>query len=331
MEGVKLVTTISVCVSIAMIIVCMAVGSMLISEINLLHNESVADMKEFQAITEDSWGEVMSMLNEPGLEAKSSSDSMFANIIRSRRDDDAKWGENCACHNKPNNCPPGAPGKKGEDGNPGEDGFPGVDGHPGLTSMQLALMIQGKKPECIKCPAGGPGLKGEKGTPGIQGTKGSPGNPGKDGEHGNPGPAGSKGESGNPGPVGPEGPQGSPGNDGKQYSQSEPGPPGPNGLPGDQGPDGPPGNTIDGDGGLRGPPGDHGYPGMPAADGPPGQPGIPGEPGLDNSYCPCPARGAIVKTYRDQVDTAIEEAASDSLDPVTTEEVEKTLKIVRLL
>ncbi|CAB3404635.1 unnamed protein product [Caenorhabditis bovis] len=200
------------------------------------------------------------------------------------------------CSLMPNNCPAGPPGPRGR---PGPPGYPGQDGPRGLRGLNGAIAINQQNgyagEGCIQCPIGAPGNPGpdgEPGTPGDDGLDGETGTPGRDGE---PGAPGAPGDAGYKGPSGTPGTPGRPGRNG-QSCRSVPGPPGKPGPPGEPGQPGDPG--IDGEHGQPGSPGIQGPPGRdgnPGADGPDGET-IPGKPGPDSDYCPCPKRTASLET-----------------------------------
>lgn len=80
----------------------------------------------------------------------------------------------CTCAaslKRPNNCPVGSPGSKGQNGAPGVLGDNGIPGKKGKNGKELAGILYSKK--CIKCPLG---RLGEVGHPGRQGPLGLRGN-----------------------------------------------------------------------------------------------------------------------------------------------------------
>ncbi|CEF61955.1 Hypothetical protein SRAE_1000023100 [Strongyloides ratti] len=187
------------------------------------------------------------------------------------------------------NCPIpviGPPGDVGDDGETGDTGDDGDDGEPGLDALTL---IKLENERCIICPSGpiGPdGPPGLQGLVGLKGDKGIPGIPGKDGF------------DGEQGDIGDVGPQGFPGHRGKQGPKGKDafggiGLPGPKGLPGSQGPTGKQGprgkkNYIYGLPGSVGKPGPRGLDGIEGSPGLRGPKGLPGLPGGNVKFCPCP-------------------------------------------
>lgn len=163
---------------------CLMVASILLRDINMLHDDFMRDMDEFKLLMADSWKEMLAIQTAMPY-AKS-----VPSTYREKRNSPCTRTIGCKLK-----CLPGPPGPPGQRGRKGGNGLPGLPGKPGKDGD----LLDSDKKRCIQCISG---PRGPQGIDGAAGMRGSDGQPGKQGLPGKDGIIGKQGEQGDLGPTG---------------------------------------------------------------------------------------------------------------------------------
>tara|TARA_Y100001937_G_scaffold125861_1_gene193655 strand:+ start:1471 stop:2634 length:1164 start_codon:yes stop_codon:yes gene_type:complete len=218
------------------------------SSVNLVNENIHLTLIGSSRLINDSFGEILSTIDEFETEDETYSDSLQENVIVG---------------------PMGPIGPMGPEGEQGLPGIPGRDGKDGVDGERGEQGEQG--------PQGERGEKGDRGEQGLIGEQGPQGEQGEKGLRGERGEQGDRGVDGNQGDQGPQGIQGERGEQGPQGDQGEQGP---QGIQGERGVEGQRGS--DGKDGSQGPAGAQGPKGDRGEKGDKGDRGERGEDGIAN-------------------------------------------------